>query len=127
MQETVKRTPRACERCRQSRRRCLPPYPCRQCVAAGVPCDVRDKARPQRRQLLRKISPNQDDDRNNPDVAPTRQPRFRTASVSGSRPPLDDAEHPPARDTFTLLKSLVQDMLSERHGNEDTSFCSVSD
>jgi hypothetical protein len=39
------RIARACEQCRKSKRRCKPPYPCVNCLSAGVPCEVREKAR----------------------------------------------------------------------------------
>jgi hypothetical protein len=44
-----KRTARACEHCRQARRRCAPPYPCPACSSAGLVCEVRAEARPKRR------------------------------------------------------------------------------
>jgi hypothetical protein len=47
----TKRKPRACERCRRTRRRCQPPHPCPACVAAGVRCEVHVKARPKRGRL----------------------------------------------------------------------------
>jgi Fungal Zn(2)-Cys(6) binuclear cluster domain len=39
------RIARACEQCRKSKRRCKPPYPCVNCLSAGVACEVREKAR----------------------------------------------------------------------------------
>lgn len=120
MQGVAKRTARACERCRQLRRRCEPPYPCRQCAAAGVSCDVRAKARPQRRLPYKCTTPvlhnnNRDGgglSSGTPGVLNNKQPE---SSVQSPRA----IDHPVGRaqgDTFELLKALVQDMLLERHG-----------
>nr|POF26034.1 hypothetical protein CFP56_22182 [Quercus suber] len=107
MQGTIKRTPRACERCRQTRRRCLPPYPCRQCVAADVPCEVRDKARPQRRQPLRKTPSIQARDNIVPNVADGLQHHSRTPSGLQSKCSTPCVEQALPRDTFALLKGYV--------------------
>lgn len=101
-QPAPKRTPRACERCRQTRRRCGPPYPCRQCVQAGVACDVREKARPHRRQ---------------------RQPcpGTRQAATIGLKDKRQALARPPERqivqrDTFEIFRGLVEDLLLDKQG-----------
>lgn len=47
------RASKACDHCRVSKKRCRPPLPCQNCVAAGVRCIVREKARPSRRRKPR--------------------------------------------------------------------------
>lgn len=119
-----KRTPRACERCRQTRRRCETPYPCQQCVAAGVPCDVRTKARPQRRrQNRRRVStPLSDDHRtasdgsNSSTTIPAEIDNTQPATEGPERGGSNGARRRMPRDTFELLKTLIQDMLLDRHG-----------
>ena len=39
------RAPRACENCRQTKKRCRPPFPCRSCARSGLQCLVREIAR----------------------------------------------------------------------------------
>lgn len=109
MQHTPKRTPRACERCRQTRRRCEPPYPCRQCVQSGVACDVREKARPHRRQQQprpegRRKAANT---RNGEKFLPQRN---ATTKASERRPVQGD--------TYETLRALVEDLLLDRQGRK---------
>jgi hypothetical protein len=119
MQKRLKRTPRACERCRVARRRCEPPYPCRLCVELGVSCDVRSKARPQRHQ--------QQQHRQEILATPTIDSRGYGQSYSTNAAALPDREsiqrsrssfrrQKAQGDTYELLKGLVQDMLQQRHG-----------
>ncbi|KAK4498621.1 hypothetical protein PRZ48_011280 [Zasmidium cellare] len=116
MQQTPKRTPRACERCRQTRRRCEPPYPCRQCVQSGVECDVREKARPHRRQ--------QQQQRSRPASALSAQGREKAASTAdGGTPRPRKSAAPKAAgrravqgDPYEAMRALVEDLLQSREG-----------
>jgi len=119
MQKHLKRTPRACEGCRLARRRCEPPYPCRQCMESGISCDVRAKARPQRRQRRQ----HQQTTWASPSIDSRDSGRSYSTDAAGSpdHEPVDPGRSPVGRqtaqgDTYELLKGLVQDMLQQRHG-----------
>lgn len=121
------RTARACERCRYTRRRCEPPYPCQSCVAADVTCNVRTQARPQRQLRHAKIlSPPQfskrgtksDAGQNLGSVLDRNDDIQRTFSGEGPC----DANHGSGRaqdDAFETLRTLVQAMLLRRYGETE--------
>lgn len=121
-----KRTPRACEHCRQTRRRCETPYPCRQCVVAGIQCNVRAKARPQRRQQRcpKATTLRSDDHRGETsesslldDVGATHdktQSAVEVLTHCRRKSPSRETQG----DTYELLKALVQEVLLKQHGEQ---------
>lgn len=111
----TKRTPRACERCRRTRRRCQPPHPCPACVAAGVRCEVRIKARPKRGRLrIPDVS----------DIGDNDNEVLETAALSDSTTPpvqlpsdlFPDVLTRKPVDTFEQVHELVRTLLRDRCG-----------
>lgn len=119
MSKPMKRTSRACERCRFARRRCEPPYPCRQCVESGVSCDVRAKARPQRHQQRKHqhkllTSPTTDSQAYSQSHSTDRAGSPGSESSEPNRSPF--LRQKAQDDPYELIKGLVQDLFRQRHG-----------
>lgn len=116
MQSPARRTPRACEHCRHTRRRCEPPYPCRQCVELGITCDVRDKARPQRQLHAHQRTQTRSSNGHPNDRSTAGSDEDLQTSTRGCQASPSPGVRRRQRDTYELLSGLVHDMLLERHG-----------
>lgn len=133
----MKRISRACEHCRQHKRRCLVPHPCSACVSADIPCVVRTKARPLRRaskqpSYVMPGSPlllNHDHDvdfdfltgRSIDATVSTASTTLGTSRPTASESPVDPCG--PSRpaealsaDAFDTLKARLHDLLLKRYG-----------
>jgi hypothetical protein len=110
----TKRTPRACERCRRTRRRCKPPHPCPACLAAGVPCEVRIKARPKREKARNAAVSGIDDDVDALDAIILSDETSPIQLTPENSFPSGQMKRPV--DTFEQVHELVRALLKDRCG-----------